>query len=562
MDNKKILLALLPFWTPMIPPQGIASLKVFLQKHGFRVKTIDANTDAKFRKHSTHYFYTLKQSIPGEKQGNFYNIGMDVLRDHMIAAITHTSEQKYREQIKDIVYQTFFTELNNEQADMVARSLQELFDTLEKYIVELLEREKPHVLGLSVLSGTLAASLYTFKLAKTRFPGIKTVMGGGLFVDTHALGSPNFENLLKQTEPYIDKLIIGQGELLFLKYLQGELDSPRLLTRKNIDNNMLNFQEIDLPDFSDFDLKDYPYLSATGSQSCPYECAFCTSKKFYGKYRKKPIQQTVDEMHHLYRLYRRQLFFMTDFLLNPIVTDLSNELFRRGLTLYYDCYLRAHKMVCDINNTLLWRRGGMYRVRLGIESGSQRVLNLMDKNIALEEIKGSISALANVGIKTTVYMITGFPGETKEDFQQTLDLLEEMKDDIWEAEPNPFLYYYNSQMKDHQWSRKKLLLYPRWAREMEIMQSWTLDIEPFREGAFSRQVQFIQHCKKLGIPNPYSLQEHFEADERWKRLHKNAVPSLLEFQKKDVYINECQELEMMSFAENTLKKDGDFNFFA
>ena len=108
-DKQKILLLMLPFWTPLVPPQGISHLKHFLQPHDFIVKTKDANTAGEFKELYNKYFDTLRKYVPQNKQGNFYNIGHDVMRNHMMAHIDYENEREYLELLKIIVYETFFT---------------------------------------------------------------------------------------------------------------------------------------------------------------------------------------------------------------------------------------------------------------------------------------------------------------------------------------------------------------------------------------------------------------------------------------------------------------------
>ncbi|MCP4213866.1 MAG: hypothetical protein GY765_04375, partial [bacterium] len=86
-EKQKILLLMLPYWTPLVPPQGIAHLKSFLQHHGYKVRTADGNTEELFKELYDGYFDLLRKYIPVNKQGNFYNLGHDVIRNHMMAHI-------------------------------------------------------------------------------------------------------------------------------------------------------------------------------------------------------------------------------------------------------------------------------------------------------------------------------------------------------------------------------------------------------------------------------------------------------------------------------------------
>jgi radical SAM superfamily enzyme YgiQ (UPF0313 family) len=546
----------------LVPPLGIASLKCFSQTHGYRVTAVDANIEDDLREGYTEYFSRLKEYIPENKRRHLYNIGHEVLKNHMMAHFNYKVEKEYCELVKILVANTFFHEIDAHQVLCLNRIIKEFFSRLECYVVNLLEREKPTVLGLSVYGSTLAASLFTFKLAKERYPQIKTVMGGGIFSSELEIHRPDFDYFLEKT-PYIDKIIVGEGEELFLRFLRGDLSpSQRVVTIKDIHNNILDLSSLGVPDFSDFQPGYYVQMASFTSRSCPFQCNFCVETTYWGKYRKRTATQIADELLHLYKMYGRRLFLMCDSLLNPVIDELPGKLLGVRPPLYWGGYLRVDTRVCDVENTLQWRRGGFYRARLGVESGSQRILDLMGKKIDIRQAKSAIAALAYAGIKTTVMFVIGYPGETDHDFQETLELVEELKDDIYEADCNPFWYFFSGQGNSEEWVKNNnpRLLYPRNAREMLLLQTWTLGGEPSREVSYTRVNRFIQHCSRLKIPNPYSLHETNLADERWKTLHKNAVPSLMEINNNDVPGDECSRVKSFSPANYIPEDNGIFNF--
>ena len=564
-NNKKIVLAMLPFWTPLIPPMGITCLKSYLQPRGFDVKTVDANTEPGFRELYDRYFGVLKQHVPSDKQGNFYSIGQDILHNHMTAHLDTAGTGDIIELVELLIDRTFFCRVDRSAVIELNRIVSDFYTLLETYVAGLLETYSPSVLGLSVCSGTLAPSLFAFRRAKKWDPGILTVMGGGIFCDQFAVGTPNFDVLLEQTRDSVDKFIVGEGELLFYKLLSGELPpSKRYYSLADIGIKNLDIGDMETPDFSDFDVHFYPYLSNYTSRSCPYQCSFCSDTVMWGRYRKKPAHRIAAELKRLHELWGSRIFMMSDLLLNPVVEDLSRVFRESGVSLYWDGCLRAEKHVCSIENTLDWRRGGMYRARIGCESGSQRILDLMRKHISVEQIKSALSSLAGVGIQTTTYWVIGFPGETEADFRETLDLIEEMKDDIYEAECRPFYYYLTGQSGSDffEKERKSIPLYPGKAEEMLMFRTWILDGEPSREETYLRVNRFVRHCRRLGIPNPYSLKDIYDADERWKHLHGNAVPSLAEIKKDTVPHDECKHVEpLVVITQAAVNEDeGDFNF--
>jgi hypothetical protein len=563
-NGKKILLALLPYWTPLIPPQGIGQLKVYLEKYGCNVKTVDANVVEKFREIYRQYFNTIKKYVAQGNWGNFYNIGHDVMRNHMMAHFNHScgtgNNKQYNELVKQLIYNTYFWNLDEEQVLQLDTIIRQFYVELEAYVLNLLETEKPGVLGATAHLGTLGASMFSFKLAKERYPGIMTVVGGSIFSGELPMASPDFEFFLEKA-PYIDKVIVGEGEYLFLKLLRGEFPgSQRVFTLKDINGRRMDINSLALPDLSDFDIERYPFNAAFISRSCPHRCKFCSVAGFFGEYRQKSIKLAVNHLEELHKRYGFQLYHMLDSLANPFITELTGELIRRDMSLYLDSYMRVSDEVCDPEKTYLWRRGGLYRTRLGIETGSPRILELMDKEITVEQSRAALRSLARAGIKTTAYFVVGFPGETEEDFQQTLDFIEELKNDIWEMECNPFYYYYMGQHHADKWASKRMLLYPENSKDLLISQTWILDCAPSREERFRRMFRLVEHCKKLGVPNPYSMEDIYQADVRWKNLHENAVPGLIEFQDNRVYIDENKFVKKIIMARNVRESEGDFLF--
>ena len=543
INKPKILLALLPFWTPLIPPQGLSRLKGYLQMHGYRVKTADLNLEGEFRKLHNSYFEVLRRYIPENKHGNIYNIGNDAWRDHMMAHINYEDEARYVELVKIIIYKVFYHQLEDSQVRELNGILTMLYNKLEEHFLDLLETEKPDVLGLSVYRDTLPASLFVFRLTRKKYPGIMTIMGGNVFTIHLVPGSPNMEFFLEETKDYIDKIVMGEGEKILLKILEEKpADSKRLYTKADIDGKTLGFVPLENLDFSDFNPYNYHYMAAQGSSSCPNHCSFCNVTTFYGEYREKDPVRTVEEMVQLNRTYGCKVFHMMDSLLNDVVTDIAREFIKRDITLYWDGYFRVPAS-CPKDMALLWRKGGFYRARIGVESGSQRVLNLMNKGITVDQIRETISNLASAGIKTTAYIVIGHPGETEEDFQQTLDLIEELKTDIWEAECNPFTYFYSGQGRSDEWEAKRILLYPPWAKDMLITQTWIVNDTPKREEMFGRIYRFVEHCKRLGVAIPWSVLDVNHSDERWHRLHKNAVPRLFDLMKKNEYRDEDKDVK-------------------
>ncbi len=559
-NKEKLLLALLPFWTPLIPPVGIISISKYLTSLNIKIKSVDYNTQEVLNDYYQEYFNTLAQNITKEKRGNFYNMGHDVLNAHLLALI-NKSEETYLKLINDIIYKNFAVNVS-------VNSILQLTDILNRYFQELgylfisqVEEFKPTILGLSVYRGTLASSLCISKLIKTKYPEIKILMGGAIFSQELYYGSENFERFNKKAT-YIDHIFLGESEELIYKFLTEKLEHKRIYCLDDINKQYIDISSVQLDNLKGFELQYYPYLPTFASRSCQFQCGFCAETINFGKYRKRNIDIVIKEMTTLSRLYKYQLFLFCDSLLNPVINELATKLKESDNSLYWDGYLRIDKQSCNRQTVLSWRNGGFYRARLGIESGSQRVLNLMDKRITLEQVQQSLICLSEAGIKTSTMWIVGYPGETDEDFKLTLDFITIFQDYIYEAECNPFRFFPFGQVNSKYWSDRgnSIRLYNTKGKDELLVDTWIID-DPQRNVVLDRMNQFVNLCNKLSIPNPYSLHDISQADMRWKNLHENAVPSLLDFKTQNMNIKECKGITLRSESDETADIfNDDFSF--
>jgi len=564
--KKKVLLLLLPFWDPLVPPLGLASLKAFLEFHGsYHVDIFDANIEPDFREIYDEYFDAFKQFVPEGKRKLLYNIGHEVLKNHTMAYVHSKGVfgEEYYGLLSEIVYNTFYTQIERSQADYLHSSIEKYLQRMDSYISGKVEKYSPEVFGLSVYSGSLPASLFSFKLVKEKYPHIQTIMGGPVFSNELKPGSPNYHRILEDT-PFIDKIVEGEGEILLLKLLEGQLEDKKFYNKKDIEGKSVDLNGSPIPDFAEINMDSYLTVSSSTGRSCPFECSFCSETIFWGRYTKKKSNVIVNEMQRLHKKHNKQLIFMCDSILNPVMDALTEGLREVDDPIYFDGYFRIDKKSQDFKNTLNWRRGGYYRARMGVESGSPEVLAMMHKDITPEQIKRCIMNLATAGIKTTAMFVVGHPGETEEHFQQTLKLIEEIQDYLYEADCNPFQFYYSGQVDSEAWESQfvKRSLYSEKYDDLIFSKTWTLDVYPKRDIAYERANRFVEFVEKLGIHNPYKLEDIKKADERWASLHKNAVPSILELQHGKIPVDERRNVIDFNLAEDATSnlELGDWNF--
>ncbi|MCP4540463.1 MAG: radical SAM protein [Chloroflexi bacterium] len=512
--SNRILLIMPPFFTPWTPPLGIAVLKSFLEQHGYSVTCLDFNTDPGLWGTHHQYFAALQQ-LQDLSINDGYSKLWPILNAHMLA-YANGADHATCSRILDLIAPTHEIMYNSD----ITRSLISIVEAYFARLVELidcLDLLDFETVGTSTYTTSLASSLFILKKIKQRHPHIVTVMGGGVFADDLAPGSDNLKTLLEEC-PFVDHIVVGEGEHLFLKLLRGELSNKRIASIADIGGTTLDLSKSCIPDFSDLDLEFYYHLSIEGGRSCPFQCRFCSETLQWGKYRKKPADVFVEQLVDLAQKYGNNTFLLADSLMNPYIIEFSHELIRREAHILYDGYLRADKLVTDRNRVRLWARSGLYRARLGVESGSARVLNLMDKGTTPEIVSEALISLASAGIRTTTYWVVGFPGETEADFQRTLDFIREHHRYIYELEAHPYCYHPHGQVGSGLYTGCSL--YPEDVNRVIKFRQWEIkDRRPTRRETYDRLKRISRFAAELGLPNMYTMTERYQAENRWHLLH-------------------------------------------
>ena len=154
--------------------------------------------------------------------------------------------------VKVIIAKTYFIELENIKILELNAIIDEYFKFLKSLLIGFFEEEKPYILGLSVFKDTLPSSMFVFRFIRDKYPEVKNIMGGPIFSEQLVIGTPDYEFFLEKTKDYIDTIIIGKGEVLFHKYLLGQLpEAQRVFTENDIDQEILNLSSVHVADYSD-----------------------------------------------------------------------------------------------------------------------------------------------------------------------------------------------------------------------------------------------------------------------------------------------------------------------
>jgi radical SAM superfamily enzyme YgiQ (UPF0313 family) len=516
--NVRILLLKPPYFTPWTPPLGIAILKSFLSQYGYSVTCFDFNVDPELWCMHHKYFSTL-QEFDRTILNDGYSKLWWVLNAHMLAFANGSSQAEIAGMLS-IILPIYGIRAGRGATESLIPLVENYFRRLEE-VAGGIGFCNYDVVGTSTYTTSLGSSLWLLRMAKQHAPSIKTVMGGGAFADDLALGSTNLEILLRDY-PFIDHVVLGEGEMLFLQLLNGSLAGKRLISLADLNGATLPMKDVPSPDFSDLNLENYYHLTIEGARSCPFQCSFCSETIQWGEYRKKPVELLAEQVIDLSRRHNVREFFMGDSLMNPYLIPFANELLKRNGNVLYDGYLRADRPVTHRKHVSSWAASGLFRVRLGIESAATNVLKAMDKKTSPEVIAEVLKTLATSGVRTTTYWIVGFPGETEEDFQETCTFIRNNHKYIYELEAHPYYYYPYGQVGSRFYQCKEL--YPEEVTALTHFKVWEImDVNPTREVRYDRLKRICALASELDLPNIYTMAERYAAEDRWRSLHPLAL---------------------------------------
>jgi len=326
--------------------------------------------------------------------------------------------------------------LKNHQKYVDALSNEEHF--VWKEIAQVLNEYKPDLVGIRVMSVTCASGHKVAELVKEYNKDCFVVMGG-----IHATVLPN--EVLEDNN--VDFVAIGEGERTLVELCNmikdGEKDFEKidgLGFRKdgklcfNKQRELIqNLDELPFPARDTTYNPEYFGASEYGqmmtSRGCPFNCAFCNSAQLWGrKVRFRSVDNILEEIKLIYHKYgvRYIMFHDDSFTLDrDRVIELCKRLIRENLNLNFGCETRVD--LIDEKLIKIMKRAGLSDIQFGLESGSQRILDLLHKGVTVEKIKEAIKLARKYKIKTGVFFMFGLPDESMEEINQTIKLMKEIK---------------------------------------------------------------------------------------------------------------------------------------
>ncbi len=302
-------------------------------------------------------------------------------------------------------------------------------DKNSKEITGHLKKNQPDIIGFSVVHANRWGAIEIARAAKTINPHTKVVFGGvgATFLWDHFL--THF--------PEVDFIVIGEGEHTFLELVKNveqnnfsALENINGLAFRKGKKNILNPARPFIRNLDDLPnpAKYFTFNHVVSSRGCPWACNFCGSPGFWG--RKLRFHSPGYFVSQLEMLHSKGItfFYVSDdtFTINKgRVIEICKLIIERRLNITWQAISRVNYVDEEI---LYWlRRAGCIQISYGVESGSKKIRDRLNKKIKDADIKRAFSLTKKYGILPRAYFIYGSPGETESTIQASIKLISQIK---------------------------------------------------------------------------------------------------------------------------------------
>ncbi|CAN5909705.1 radical SAM protein [soil metagenome] len=343
-----------------------------------------------------------------------------------------------------ILYISAYLEKNgfdNEIFDSTFSSFEKLKNNLKANV--------PAVIGIytNLMTKLNVLHIIEFIRSDALLSGMKIILGG-----------PEVRNHAAQFLLHgADALVIGEGEATMLQLVKcfsiGEVDLSQVkgiafikadkTVVINEDQGLLkSIDELPFPNRKKIDLQQYfdawknahgsSTLSLSTMRGCPYTCKWCSRAVYGGTYRRRSARLVVDEIVALQSQYTfDNIWFVDDVftISHKWLADFANEIAVRKVKFSYEIITRADRMNDEVIELLV--KSGCFRVWIGAESGSQNVIDAMDRRVDVIQVREMIKLARKKGLEAGTFIMLGYPGETQKDIKETIRHLNDSQPDYF-----------------------------------------------------------------------------------------------------------------------------------
>lgn len=301
---------------------------------------------------------------------------------------------------------------------------------------------RPDVVGISAMTQTLVDVVRMIEIVEAAAPQAKVVLGG-----PHVHLFPDETIQL----PGVDFLVLGEGEQIFAQLLES-IDDPDALSEipglffqrgEEIvdtgrpalirDLDALPFPARHLTDVTRYDsvlAPRHPVTTMFTSRGCPHVCSFCDRPHLGKKFRARSAPNVVDEMQQCVEMGVSEFLIYDDTftIRRERVIQICEEILARGLDVGFD--VRSRVDTVDPEMLRLLARAGCRGLHYGVESGTEKILEVLRKKIDLDTARRVFAETKRAGMQVLAYFMIGCPGETRDDIRQTFRVARDLDPDF------------------------------------------------------------------------------------------------------------------------------------
>jgi hypothetical protein len=363
--------------------------------------------------------YYLPAAAPAVLKGHLESKGFTVQTHDFNISVKH------RFQNDNLVVASSFFHNNSDSKTYDKSLVEQINELVDSWVDQLLEKN-PRFIGLSVFSvdSRKACELVLQKLQERQHDSKIFIGGMGLE-----------ESWLDTIRDKIDFYIMGEGELACENLLKGNFNF------KGINGKVEQIQDLDqlgVADYKDYDLSlydkfynDKKVVQITGSRGCVRNCSFCNVNTHWPSFTWRSAKSIITEIKRTYETHGITDFFFTDSLINgnlkvymQMVEGLANYNYSTNAKITWGGqYIVRKSSHLSKEYFSLTRDSGAYNLALGVESGSNDVLEHMKKGVTREDLDAFIENFDSHNITCAYMIIIGYPTETDKNFEETMDLL-------------------------------------------------------------------------------------------------------------------------------------------
>jgi radical SAM superfamily enzyme YgiQ (UPF0313 family) len=473
----KILLIFPPLSDPMYPYLSLPSLAAFLRQNGYNVIQKDLNIETYnslltkpklqiFYKKAYNIFKNLenKNRRTPEERFKYEKIAEALLFAPNVIENIEKAKMflKDKKRFYDLKQYSWSAEIIHNALKLILRenysfdtrlrvkSITQLMQAIrdeeinpfleffKEEVVPSILIEAPDLVGISITYQTQIVPGFTLaSLIKEKMKNIHISIGGNII-------SHLFDRLLdnKELSSMVDTFIIKEGEHALLELIKRIENNKSLEGIPNLifyngnrfinneDSFIENIDSLPVPDFDDLPLNLYfspeSVLPLLTSRGCYWgRCVFCNIHSVIGSKncRLRNTSLIIEDIHNLSKKYNTKYFLFSDNAISPkVLKALSSLIIKNKMNIYWQCEARIEKEF-NLDLCSLMAKAGCRNLTFGFESGSNRILKLMQKGTNLKTIKSVLKNCRLANITTNLQFFIGFPTETLEEANETLEFI-------------------------------------------------------------------------------------------------------------------------------------------